>query len=745
VAKPIDKIPAAEEKNLTPESTSGAHSNAASIQQTSSSPDFADSDKRWLKDLGITTTRPLDFSTVWMPDDVRKRSHRWAESYGGRLAIRSVSRGIVGAAFFSAGGIYARRAMHGYDPAGPLPTDWKNIWKLPLQFITKCIDKTVGKGIYKTAEFLSGEEKAKQLVTFRGTRGYGYTNKSYAGILNTTTGVIEGRSLGHEAAMITFDFAAMSFGDYMTRYALGLIDPNAKIKWIKHSADGSSHIDMPGALKDVLKNVWTGVSYAAGEDMAVAIPYVYGMRWQRNIINKFSPGFIYDSDSALNGGSFKVKEVDAHGKFIEYDKRHNQIGNEKAAGIKISGDYQLEGMLDLMGRFSWYNVGTKMFRDTYSHGAIAFNRWWHGDRSIHMPRVDPQAFTLSRAEHTARTFVNYTVRTIVKVMMYMLPSTFFFYITRSPQSKYLGMAIHAEKGPLGFYTHNVTSGLQEFNFVQADRSYRKIGSVRVADEIHTKADFVKHKRPSDSLEYDKKTGLLMSRFDNPFSSVKAGYEWRFEPFSDANYSEKERPWHVKITNRIGQFCHSVGDVLNELIMPAGRKLGVRPDTINDFTRKWANASIAYTPYFMAKTDLGATLWDTKRTDMGIDRTLHGAAHLDWNDFSSGFSEMYRSMLGQPFADPTREALAKEAMKRDREKSSNEAFQLVRGRGEDRESDETSTRQNTFAEQARKTSTSAIRPTVASLRPSAPQARDTSWAAQETINKADIESQGHTIH
>jgi hypothetical protein len=91
----------------------------------------------------------------------------------------------------------------------------------------------------------------------------------------------------------------MSFGDYMTRYALGLMDPNARPHWVK---DG--HIDVPGGLKDLFANVFRGITYAAGEDMAVAIPYVYGIRLQRHMINESKPGFKIDSDRGRQGASW---------------------------------------------------------------------------------------------------------------------------------------------------------------------------------------------------------------------------------------------------------------------------------------------------------------------------------------------------------------------------------------------------------------------------------------------------------
>jgi hypothetical protein len=688
--------------------------------------DFADSDKRWLKDIGLTTTNPSDYTKAWASNHTLNQKHRWAQTYGGRLAIRSVSRGIVGAAFFAMGNMYVREAMGGYDPTKKLFDLPKELHKKPLQLVAQIIDKTVGKGIYETTKLISGEEAARNAVTFRPTRSYGYVNPGYAGRpaykgglkgVKSDAGqtILVGRSLGHEAMAITFDFASMSFGDYMTRYVLGFFDPNAKIAWMK---DG--HIDVPGALKDVLHNLFTAVTYAAGEDIAVAIPYVYGVRMQRNIIDKFSPGFRYDSDRALNGGSFKV----------------NDAGH-------IVGDYQMEGMLDLMGRFSWYNVGTKMFRDTYAHAGDAYGKWWHGDRKLSLPQLNPNVLTPSHLVDTAQTFTRYVARTIIKVMIYMLPATAFFFVTRTPQSKFFGGAIHPEKGILGKLETNFKTGIPKWDSVRADIAASRKDGKAFSDW------------PKGKFYLENKTDV-----ENPFSTKKhSQYEYRFETFSKDIYTNGHKaPWYNNITNAIGQFCYDLGSGVNQALQGVKKRLGLHidGDTINDFSRKFANASISYTPYFMAKTDLGSTSWDTKRMDMAIDRMLNGFSHFRAGDVIGGGGEIYRSMIGQPFSNPERELKAKEAMKRDAERGSNEGFQLVRGRratNRDENADDSKEdqlfRERTASETKRQFATAdkkSVRPTLTELRQTtAPKPREGSWATQEAANKAEIDSRNQTIH
>ena len=164
----------------------------------------------------------------------------------------------------------------------------------------------------------------------------------------------------------------------------------------------------------------TGVTRAAGEDyFAMLMGYPYIVRMTRNLINKYSPGFKYDSDNALNGGSFKV--------------------NDKG---DIVGNYQLEGMADLGMRFTAYNIFTKFYRDLYDVMGARIKLWWGGEEPLRFSKPDPIAAIKRSA--------NYLVRTTIKMVGIMIPSTFFFYIARSPQSKDIGLAIHPKYGPIGF-------------------------------------------------------------------------------------------------------------------------------------------------------------------------------------------------------------------------------------------------------------------------------------------------------
>ena len=118
--------------------------------------DFADANKRWLKDLGLTTTDPRSFHRSWETSfEKEARAHRkWNETYQGRVAIRAISRGIVGAAFYAGANMYAGRAMAKYnnnvndEEFGLVATKAKGV----LPTVARIIDKTFGRAIQWTVK-----------------------------------------------------------------------------------------------------------------------------------------------------------------------------------------------------------------------------------------------------------------------------------------------------------------------------------------------------------------------------------------------------------------------------------------------------------------------------------------------------------------------------------------------------------------------------------------------------------------
>lgn len=576
-----------------------------------------DKNNRWLRELGITSADKLDFEKAWETDNFRRRKteHEWRDTYGGRLAIRTFSRGVLGSVFFATGQHLATKYLKSYTFSQENPELNSELGANVIARMARLVDITLGKGIYKAAYALNkshGVEEAKKIannvVTFRHTNYWNYKD------INKNP--IKGRSFGHEGIAITFDFGMASLGDYLGREIAGLIDPNTEKKWMK---DG--HVDMPAAAKALLKTLWTGTSKAMGEDyFAMAAGYPYVVRGTRNLIDKFSPGFKYDSDRWGNGGSFKV---DDQGKII--------------------GNYQLEGMTDLGMRFTAYNVYTKMFRDGYDKVASKLKQFWDGDRTIHMPHFDePPTPTnlLKKAVDGVANSIKYVVRTSIKELIIMIPSSTVFAFIRSSQSKDIGLAINPEHGPIGI---DRGDGLHSPMFINGKLKTTGGERVDVTSSIAAATTF-KH--------YDGKA----ANFD-AFIPKRNVYNRRLDFFGQkVNFLDP-------LTNPVGRFCYEGGHVLTEAVKPVARAFGAKDmGKISGHVQRYFDGAMAYTPYFMVKTDVLGYAYDTPRMDMSIDRMISGVGHLNFGEFRAGAGEVLHTILNKPMTDPDREKLAQKRMR-----------------------------------------------------------------------------------
>lgn len=519
-----------------------------------------------------------------------KSQRPWRASPQGRLAIRAFSRGILGAAFFSAGGLVNARLLRAgeYNPSA----SWREQTN-PLKFIAKLIDETAGKGIQTGVNMLGGN--GERAVRFRPTR---YHSSNHPG---------GGHSLGEEVVAVTFDFFCASVGDAWGRDIAGWVDPNIKKKWIK---DG--HISIPEAAKQALKSATRYVTYNGGEDWAVAIPYVYFIRAHRGILNNFSPGFRIGSDRMTNGADAKIS----------------------SKGV-ITGSYHQEGIVDLQHRFVVYNMGTLMFRELWDY----FGKKLRGEQTALYgdPESQKKVGVLGGIGHIAKWFV----RDVIKGGIYMSFATPFFWITRTPQTKYRGTFVNVKRGVLG-YEHN-----GEIHIVHADEHFR-------------------------NPHYNENTALGFTRFDNTTH--------RYEPLRPAGFTPGETGLGLsrstmykqgrdlldkKVLNPIGLANHRAAEFvadkpakwMDENLGAAGRAaknlMGVKD--FAEFNRRFVYASASYTPYMYMKAET-ARLWDTPQMDVATERLIDGAASLKWGEFRAGASEMWKAFLHKPLADAKREAI-----------------------------------------------------------------------------------------
>jgi hypothetical protein len=523
----------------------------------------------------------------------------WSDSAKGRAAIRLVSRGIVGAAFFTIGGRMATKQLDGYNQA----TSWGNIERgKPLQYIAKAIDMTLGRGIQKTvtglARFKHGdavnaqgisiaEKIGHDAVTFRDTRTYG-GNK--------------GRSYGADIVGFTFDFAMASIGDAGTRSIIQAFDPNIKKTWRvndegKPATKGENWHFLPGEwLKSTAKTTWRVFSKNQGEDWAAAIPYAFQMKFQRQflskIFNKRWDGHQLVFDQGWNGGAYRV----------------NGQG-------KIIGDMQLAGAIDLHARFTGYNWYTLMFREGYDTIGKAFSDWKKNDYTINLKLPEnPIMAPIEAIGQAAR----YVTKSFIKANMYMNPAVVPFWLFRVPQSKWKAGTI----GPKAIASQDANKlvGGIENPEIKDPHSWSHLEQMPET----TKLDVVE-KRFSQAL--------------HPFGWVsnKVGQGAERVAARVANAS-----W-IKNSPRLRNF---IADKDGYLV--GARKLG------HDFT----DASISYTPYMWAKAETALRVDDNNpakgvlgEMDISIYKFMDDVASFKFKELPADIKKMWK--LGTNFERPTK--------------------------------------------------------------------------------------------
>lgn len=494
------------------------------------------------------------------PKDVWKDEKQpWASTTQGRLMIRAVSRGIMGSAFYAVGGHIASEGIKGYDKDNPT-----NV----IQYIASFFDKFAGRPIEK----VFGENAVK----FRPTLSTG------------------ARTLGEEVVDRTFNFAAATAGDAIGRNIVGMFDPNCDSKW--RDEDGKFHF--PKAVKSVLAA--TGrVFEAQMADWFVAVPYVYQKRFQRNIIDRFSPGFAYDADRALNGSSFKLN-----------------------ADGKIVGTYGLEGALDLDLGFKGYNAGTMIYYDAVSAAKEKIKKAFDKDGKdieIKIPVTPASMYNASKSG--VETAIRYLIKSTVKALLIMTPSMPSFWVMRVAQFKDKSMGIVIDKDSDGNRVGSplLVEGADKFSTIRIHRPTTLSGEHATFEGIDGE---VKHI-----------TNPFAEEGFNPYKQTHGIFDTMVNPFGHASY---------KLTNLANAGTEKIAKRLN------WNKDATR--TATDLSSRYVNGAMAYTPYIYTKNEF-AERWNNAEMDSAIYRMLNGVQHFNKAEAKAGFLDI-KKVLRQKAPDIT---------------------------------------------------------------------------------------------
>ncbi len=483
----------------------------------------------------------------------------WSDSIKGRAAIRMLSRGVVGAVFFTIGGRMARSQLKGYQEH-----HWKWDSTKPLQAIAKGIDATLGRGIKATVRGITrlnhtaaeADVIAKNAVTFRQKRKFYYID--HHGRLQHELG----RSYGSDIVSFTFDFAMASVGDALTRNVIQAFDPNIKKTWLVNdhgdpAAKGEhKHIVWGEALKAFGRSGWRIFSKNQGEDWAAAIPYAFQMKFQRqflsNILEKRFDGHKLVFDQNWNGGAYRLGK-----------------------NGKIIGDYQLVGAMDLHARFVGYNWYTLMFREAYDRVGNFLSPAKNAQSDVNPPSAN--SAPTSHSNPITATIdgiggaMRYVTKSFIKANMYMNPAVIPFWLMRTSQSKWRGQ-----------------------HFIEGET-----GALKLGRETNIWSGGLK---PYDLANYQHySTATRMDRFEKGFSQ---GMNW----LGDKQF-------------RVGKRASKFGDWLGDKgLFPQSKWFDriLTYDTAGDirkgrrlFMHELTDASFSYTPYMFAKAECGLRVDDSK--------------------------------------------------------------------------------------------------------------------------------------
>lgn len=342
----------------------------------------------------------------------------WSDSTKGRATIRLISRGIVGAIAMTAVDRISRNQLLNYTPESIKGwTGEHGWWQANMsQKIAKGYDTVFGKPIQAFVHAVAPAGKTAEGVLLKDAYSHNATQFRYKTYYHTQPGQMPGHSLGAEIVQVTASFAAGSLGDAGTRNIIQVFDPNNVKVWMVNDkgdpakAGEKKHFSFDKWAKSTLRTTWRVVSKNMGEDWAVALPYVYQMRWQRGLLANHFPDSKLVLDNSLNGGSMLV----------------NKQG-------QLIGDFQLPGAIDLHSRFVGYNWYTLMYREAYDAVGRQFGKWADSGYSLkpHLP-TNPIAAVVDNVGYSAR----YVVKSFIKANLYMNPAVVPFWAVRVSQSKW---------------------------------------------------------------------------------------------------------------------------------------------------------------------------------------------------------------------------------------------------------------------------------------------------------------------
>ncbi len=540
--------------------------------------------------FGKTFERPLERDKNVFRDP-------WAKSFGGRAAIRIFSRGILGSALFMWGQTQITRQLSEYSHVGKLNELHNGQAFMPLRYIARGFDITYGKGVenlaYGIARFAGKSVEDARAIghSYFMQRGARYFAREAEMGTEAFMHYMEanglGRSIGADMVGMTFDFAMGSVGDAMGRAIANIFDPNYPKDWMI-----GGKFNEKAFVNHLGRTVWKTLTYNQLEDWFAAPFYIPQMRAQRYILNKVFPGFKYVADHQRNGGG--------------------HVFSEDGTALR---SFALPGLLDLQFRFMGYNWYTLMFRDLHKEIKDRWRDWRSEGYPVGVPEISLNPVELASdvvggVGHTAR----YVTKSLMKSAIYMAPAVPFFWVTRTPQTLFKGIPMMEVNGEV-----------------------RPLTAKQYGDHLIDTFDYRSLDPSGETTVYAGAKPIKLKHIvDGKYA------EWPIQGKGVAGTGRLLK-WPGKFTNWIGEGLAARTKNFSKFITGTTHEM-----QHNTFMRDFANASLAYTPYMIAKGET-AILYDNALMDKALYKTIDGLTELDRHKIISGVRTVQNLITHPPIS------------------------------------------------------------------------------------------------
>ena len=546
-----------------------------------------------------------------LPDDLVVSNPSWRNSLGNRFVIRAFTRGVLGAAGYAWGFQNGSKFLEGYkydyDKSGSENlTAFRNNEKLNLtstkgvartiaQSWAFGVDRVLGAGMHKLGKKV-GPKDANSWAEFRNS------SPKFK------------RGLSQEIWGVTFDFAMSSTGDSIGDELVSILDPNHKTSWLKDgkinwTKPWENRIDLKKLWKSTKESTWHILSFRQGEDWAVSAAYVYACRLIAHAQDKITPGFKADFESInRNGASLQVDAQAATG----------EKGKVDVKDMKVVGHYSDAGFTNLWSRFWLYNDLTRKYRESYKS--------WGLDDPLSVPKRVSESFgnwkeagfklpTLGDIASGTVAKLRWGVGESIKTALNMIPAAAVFSAVRVQQRRDEGFVIDAKEGALYKVSGDKIDGLEKggvYSNKQLKDHFGDADKFRDAFKNTHKGEISAYRIP-DMLE--DKDRLNEVPADNKDYKIEA-FNFKTENRSKSQSVFEE---YQAMSGKLQYNAHKlVSGAMQKLPQSKLNKLHIEPKS---FSREWVHASMAYFPYFFAKSDWIGPLAYSNKVDNWVDKNI----------------------------------------------------------------------------------------------------------------------------